>query len=59
MGFSRCIVWFNKITLLHQVGTSLYFMRKMHGQTTLFFKYPPSLVHNEPFFAGEAGDSPS
>jgi len=25
----------NKITLLHQVGFSHYFMRKMHGQTTL------------------------
>jgi len=25
----------NKITSLHQVGISLYFMRKMHGQTTL------------------------
>ena len=25
----------NKITSLHQVGVSLYFMRKMHGQTTL------------------------
>ena len=25
----------NKITLLHQVGFSNYFMRKMHGQTTL------------------------
>jgi hypothetical protein len=27
----------NKITLLHQVGTSNYFMRKMHGQTTRKF----------------------
>jgi len=25
----------NVITLLHQVGISLYFMMKMHGQTTL------------------------
>jgi len=25
----------NKITQLHQVGISLYIMRKMHGQTTL------------------------
>jgi len=25
----------NKITLLHQDGISSYFMRKMHGQTTL------------------------
>jgi hypothetical protein len=25
----------NKTTLLHQVGISNYFMRKMHGQTTL------------------------
>ena len=25
----------NKFTLLHQVGISNYFMRKMHGQTTL------------------------
>ena len=25
----------NKITLLHQVGISSYFVRKMHGQTTL------------------------
>ena len=24
-----------QITLLHQVGISLYFMMKMHGQTTL------------------------
>jgi len=27
--------YINKITLLHQVGNSNYFMRKMHGQTTL------------------------
>ena len=27
--------YINKITLLHQVGISNYFMRKMHGQTTL------------------------
>ena len=27
----------NKITLLHQIGISYYFMRKMHGQTTLIF----------------------
>jgi len=27
--------YINKITQLHQPGTSLYFMRKMHGQTTL------------------------
>jgi len=27
--------YINKITLLHQVGISLYFMRKMHGQTTV------------------------
>ena len=26
--------YINKITLLHQVGISNYFMRKMHGQTT-------------------------
>jgi len=25
----------NYITLLHQVGFSLYFMMKLHGQTTL------------------------
>jgi len=25
----------NYITLLHQVGISLYFMMKMHGPTTL------------------------
>jgi len=25
----------NKLTLLHQVGISNYFMRKMHGKTTL------------------------
>ena len=29
----------NKITLLHQVGISSYFMRKMHGQTTLKLIY--------------------
>jgi len=29
----------NKITLLHQVGISNYFMRKMHGQTTLNLWY--------------------
>ena len=29
--------YFNKITLLHQVVISHYFMRKMHGQTTLMF----------------------
>jgi len=32
----------NKITLLHQVGISNYFMSKMHGQTTLknfYFKF--------------------
>ena len=29
--------YINKITLLHQVGISSYFMRKMHGQTTLKF----------------------
>jgi len=27
--------YINKITQLHQVGISLYFMRKMNGQTTL------------------------
>jgi len=27
--------YINKITLLHQVGISNYFMRKMYGQTTL------------------------
>jgi len=27
--------YINKITLLHQVGISNYFMEKMHGQTTL------------------------
>ena len=27
--------YINKITLLHQVGSSDYFMRKMHGQTIL------------------------
>ena len=27
--------YINKITLLHQVGSSNYFMRKIHGQTTL------------------------
>ena len=32
MSSKECI---NKITLLHQVGISDYFMRKMHGQTTL------------------------
>ena len=26
--------YINKITLLHEVGISLYFMRKMHVQTT-------------------------
>ena len=29
--------YINKITLLHQVGISNYFMTKMHGQTTLKF----------------------
>ena len=29
--------YINKITLLHQVDISNYFMRKMHGQTTLIF----------------------
>ena len=29
--------YINQITLLHQVGISDYFMRKMHGQTTLKF----------------------
>ena len=33
--------YINKITLLHQVGSSNYFMRKMHGQTTL--KLPVSI----------------
>jgi len=28
-------IYINKITLLHQVVISHYFMRKMHGQTTL------------------------
>jgi len=27
--------YINKITQMHQVGISVYFMRKMHGQTTL------------------------
>jgi len=27
--------YINKTTLLHQVGISHYFVRKMHGQTTL------------------------
>jgi hypothetical protein len=27
--------YINKITLLYQVGISNYFMRKIHGQTTL------------------------
>ena len=27
----------NKITLLHQICISNYFMRKVHGQTTLIF----------------------
>ena len=29
----------NKITLLHEVGISNYFMRKMHGQTILKLLY--------------------
>ena len=36
--------YINKITLLHQVGISLYFMRKMHGQTTL--KFHLEIIHN-------------
>jgi len=39
--------YINKITLLHQVGISHYFMRKMHGLTTL--KYPaPVSVDSHP-----------
>jgi len=30
--------YINKISLLHQVGISNYFMRKMHGQTTLMYE---------------------
>ena len=35
--------YINKITLLHQVDISLYFMRKMHGQTTLKLSVRSSL----------------
>jgi hypothetical protein len=31
--------YIHKITLLHQVGISHYFMRKMHGQTTPKFSF--------------------
>jgi len=38
--------YINKVTLLHQVGISSYFMRKMHGQTTLKFKIVLVLYYN-------------
>ena len=34
----------NKITLLHQFGIPNYFMKKMHGQTTLK-KYTRTVYH--------------
>jgi len=37
--------YMNKITLLHQVGISHYFMMKMHGQTTLNYKQCLIITH--------------
>ena len=39
-GTIRMHQYINKITFLHQVGISLYFMRKMHGQTTFKLNLP-------------------